>query len=397
MSTPVAKLPELRLLAPGFSTRSEAVREARAAHWCAKTELGLAVLRHAQAGRILRDRRFRQGSFAWPDLIGITGSFAEFWKRSVIAMEGPEHKAQRRIAQEALSPEVIQATIPQFTATAEALIAPLLDGPAFDFVEAFSEPFAGRAITALLGLPDAAAAQLAQDASTLGKAMGPDARRYEAQVNAACDRLLALAGDLIERAAPDGPDFTARALAAMRRHGAEDRQALMNLVVMAIFGGVDTTRAQLAFAVGLFLEHPDQWRALRADPGLVPQAVEEVIRTRPTTTWASRCATEDLELDGVEIAQGTTVHILVHASGTDPAAMAWGGFDITAERRIHFGFGGGAHSCLGQMVARTDMACALRVLAARVGRFEWAGAPKYLPDSGNTSPLSFPVRALAST
>lgn len=393
-------LPELRMTAPGFSTRSEAVRAAREAFWCARTEMGLAVLRHREAGQILRDRRFRQGSFAWPETVGISGSFAAFWRRSVIALEGAPHKALRRVAQEALSAAYITSLQPAFTATAEALLSPLLDGPGFDFVEQFSEPFAGCAITALLGLPDAEAAQLALDASTLGKAMGLDAPRYEAEVNAACDRLMALAERLIDRATPEAGDFTSRALRAMAALGPVDRQALKDLVVISIFGGVDTTRAQLAFAVALFIEHPGQWAALRADPTLVPQAVEEVIRTRPTTTWASRCATEDLEFGGLKIAQGTLVHILVHASGTDPQAdpgvAPWGGFDVTQRRKVHFGFGGGAHSCLGQLVARTDMACALRVLAERVGRFEWAGVPAYLPDSGNTSPASLPVRARAA-
>ena len=178
--------------------------------------------------------------------------------------------------------------------------------------------------------------------------------------------------------------------------GEVDRQALNDLIVISIFGGVDTTRAQLAFAVALFIDHPDQWAALKADPNLVPQAVEEIIRTRPTTTWATRAAIEDVEIDGVTLPKGTIVHVLVHATGTDPTAGPWSGFDITAPRKSHFGFGGGAHHCLGQFVARSDMAAALRVLAEDVDHFEWAGAPDYLPDSGNTSPRALPVRAVSA-
>ena len=423
-------LPFLDLNAPTFSTRSEAVRAARAAHWCARTPYGVAVLRYRQAGKILRDRRFRQGSFAWPKTIGLRGSFADFWSRSIIALEGAPHKALRHVAQSALSEAFILSLCPQFEANAEQLLAPHLEpvlfnqkqgpfkfafeakprgsefefnltkhalaGAGFDFVTGFSEPFAGRAITALLRLPDSEAPTLARDASTLGLAMGLNAKAFEAEVNAACSRLLALADRLIDRAlsGQDQDSFVARALSALCAAGPLDRVALKDLIVISIFGGVDTTRAQLAFAVALFIEHPDQWRMLCDMPDLIPQAVEEVVRTWPTTTWSTRYATEDVEMDGTLLPAGTTVHIFVHASATDPSSAPWQGFDISVKRRAHFGFGGGAHHCLGQFVARTDMACALKVLTRHVTRFEWAGTPEYLPDSGNTSPVSLPIRLI---
>ena len=167
---------------------------------------------------------------------------------------------------------------------------------------------------------------------------------------------------------------------------------MRDLIVIAIFGGVDTTRAQLGFAIGLFIEHPAEWQALRGDPGLIPNAIEEVIRTRPTTTWATRQALEDLEISGTTIRRGEVVHVLVHASGRDPVVMADQRFDIKVPRKIHFGFGGGAHHCLGQFVARTDMAEALAVLAENWRSITWDGSPEWLPDSGNTSPVSLPIR-----
>ena len=158
-------------------------------------------------------------------------------------------------------------------------------------VEGFTEPFAGHAIATLLGLPAGDAAALAHDAACLGLAMGPDARQHEAQVNAACDRLATLAVHLIETPPPDS--FVARLLDGPPL----DRQAMIDLVVIAIFGGVDTTRAQLAFAAHLFVQHPHNGTG-RHHPEAVPAAIEEVIRLRPTTTWATREALEDVTLDG---------------------------------------------------------------------------------------------------
>lgn len=381
-------LPYLDMTAPGFSTRGLGVRAARAAHWCARTPFGLAVLRHRQAGQILRDRRFRQGSHDWPRKMSLRGSFAEFWMRSVISLEGEDHKLQRRAAQAALSEDYILGLCSGFELIAEDLLR--AQPESFDFVDGFSEPFAGRAIALLLGLPQAQAATLAKDASTLGLAMGVDAKQHQVAVNAATDRLMSLSDDLISNGKPG--TFVPRLIEATKAVGAIDQQALRDLIVISIFGGVDTTRAQLAFAVALFADSPQHWTRLRSAPETVPQAVEEVIRTRPTTTWATREACEPVTLDGVEIATGTTVHILVHATGTDPSAGHIAGFDPFAKRKRHFGFGGGAHHCLGQFVARTDMACALRVMLRKVSRIELAGTPHYLPDSGNTSPRTMPVR-----
>ena len=105
-------LPFLDLTAPGFATVSDEVRAARASAWCARTPFGIAVLRHRQAGQILRDRRFRQGSHGWPGIVGLEGAFADFWRRSIISLEGAEHKELRRIAQVALAEAHIQALAP---------------------------------------------------------------------------------------------------------------------------------------------------------------------------------------------------------------------------------------------------------------------------------------------
>lgn len=384
------ELPYLDLTAPDFSTRGPEVQAARAAHWCARTPFGLAVLRHRQAGQILRDRRFRQGSHDWPRKMSLHGSFADFWMRSVISLEGDSHKLQRRAAQAALSEDFVLGLRGGFEEIAKDLLADLPE--TFDFVEQFSEPFAGRAIALLLGLPVERAADLAADASTLGLAMGVDAKRHEGAVNAATGRLMGLADELLLHGAPGS--FVPRLVDAAAALGMTDEQTLRDLIVISIFGGVDTTRAQLAFAIALFAETPHHWTRLRVAPEMIPQAIEEIIRTRPTTTWATREACETVTLNEVAIPSGTTVHILVNASGTDPAAGHVAGFNPFAKRKPHFGFGGGAHHCLGQFVARTDMACALGVLLRGVARFEMAGAPDYLPDSGNTSPRCLPVRMI---
>ncbi len=381
------ELHDLDLADPKFSSRSAAVADARAAAWCARTPYGLAVLRHREAGLLLRDRRLRQGSHAWPALMGLSGPFARFWTASVIGREGPEHKRLRGILQAALAPEHLTALVPDFEDIAETVLDAVDPGAPVEFMAEFAAPFAGQAISVLLGLPRADWTRISGDAARLGLAMGVDAKRHEDEIDAACLRLHALAEELLDGAGTGG------VMARLRTAGAGvSRAELVNLVVMAIFGGVDTTRSQLGLGMTLFADAPVEWRRLRDDPALVPAAVEEMIRARPTTTWATREALETFRFRGVEIVEGATLHILVHASARDPAVAPDPRFDVGARRPMHFGFGGGAHHCLGAHVARTDMAAALRVLTRRIAHPSYAGPPAFLPDSGNTSPTRLPLR-----
>ena len=119
--------------------------------------------------------------------------------------------------------------------------------------------------------------------------------------------------------------------------------------------------------------------------------MEEFIRARPTTTWSTREALEDFTFDGVEIRAGQTVHLLAYASASDPLICGNPGFDILTPRKAHFGFGGGAHHCLGNQVARSDMASAVTAIAGRVAAIWLDGVPDMLPETGNTSPVRLPL------
>ena len=387
-------LPFLDLSDPGFSTRGAAVRAAREASWCAETPYGLAVLRYREVGQILRDRRFRQGSHNWPELMEFKGKFADFWRQSMIGQEGAEHQRLRALAVPALSPEYVTGLVPDFRHIARALCADMRQTDHCDFIAGFCEPFAGQAMTTLLGMAREDWQQVAQDATELGLAMGIGAKRYEARFNAACARLFDLADGLVARVrrGADEESYVARVVAQFDANGDCSHEELLNTIVISIFGGVDTTRALLGLGMSLFVEHPAQWQALRRDASLIPAAVEEFIRARPTATWATREATQDVEIGGCVIEKGTLLHLLVHASARDPEICADARFDITAKRRQHFGFGGGAHHCIGHFVARTDIAAALAELRLTFKTISYDGTPDWLPDSGNTGAVSLPVR-----
>ncbi len=390
-------LPFLDFAVPGFSTRSEEVDKARDENWCARTPYGLAILRHREAGLLLRENRLRQGSYAWPDIHGLEGSFAAFWKRSLIGQEGDIHSRLRTIATGALSAGFVEGLKPQFDKAADQLVRSLAQRRSCELMEDFCTPFAGQAICILLGLPTNDWETIARDATALGLAMGMGCKSHEAEFNAACDRLMALADKLIAIARKNNGNrnYVSRIVAGFAQDTELTEQHLRDLIVISIFGGVDTTQSQLGICAALFADYHDQWQHLRNDHSLAPNAIEDSIRARPTTTWATREAICDFTFQDQQVDKGETLHILVHASARDPKICDDPAFDITAKRKVHFGFGGGAHHCIGHLVARTDMECALLALARHIESLAWDGKPEWLPDSGNTGPTRLPLSIIA--
>lgn len=386
-------VPYFKLSDPNFSIRSEEVREARARSWYARTPYGIAVLRYEDVGRLLRDPRLRQGSHAWPAHNQATGRFADWWLRMLLNRVGEDHARLRRLANPAFSPKLIASLQPIFAELANDIIDKYARRGTCEFMADFSEPYATRVICVLLGLDQSEWRNLADIAGDMGLALGVTFKQDLQKINAATERLFDYAHRVIEerRTRPPGEDFISLLLQANESKDKLSDQELYDMVVLAVFGGIDTTRNQLGLAMSIFIENPDQWALLGERPDLAKNAVEEVMRLRPTTTWVTREALEDLTYNDVFIKQGTTLHLFAESAGTDPAVFS-PGLDITAQRKPHFGFGGGAHHCLGHFIARGDMTEALKLLAQRMRNPRYDGDPLFLPDSGNTGPVRLNVR-----
>lgn len=394
LATRPETLPFLDLKDPTFSMRSQAVADAREASWCARTPYGIGVLRYEEVQKLMRDPRLRQGSYAWPALNDATGKFADWWSRMLLSQEGADHARLRRLANPAFSPKLVTSLQPAFAALANELIDAFAKTGRCEFMADFAEPYATRVICTLLGLPHTEWRELADIAADMGLALGVTFKQDIPTIDAATQRLFDYAERLIaDRRARDlGADFLSLLVKTNRdSQEALSDQELMDMVVLAIFGGIDTTRNQLSLAMDVFLQHPDQWALLAERPELGRAAVEEVMRVRPTVTWVTREAVEDFTYNGLDIAKGTTLHLFSQSACSDPRAFPDAGFDITAERKPHFGFGGGAHHCLGHFIARGDMTEALAILARRMKNPRPGGEARWLPDSGNTGAIVLPI------
>jgi cytochrome P450 len=182
-------------------------------------------------------------------------------------------------------------------------------------------------------------------------------------------RRAAPADDLISDLLAARADGTGQA--GGRLSAAECVQLVANLLA----GGIDTTAGQLAHAVRLFAEHPDQWALLADDPGLVARAVDEVLRFEPVTPFTARICLEQVEYRDVIFPAGTIVAVCAERAnrqGEDGES-----FDITAPRDTRLlTFGAGTHYCLGANLARAELEEALAFLAPRTRGLALDGPPQ---------------------
>lgn len=395
ITTAFADAPYLDVADPAFSIRSQAVKDARSLSWFARTPYGIAVLRYDEVQKMLRHPKLRQGSHLWPQHNGVTtGKFATWWCNMLLCVEGDTHARLRRMANPAFSPKLIADLQPKFQVLANRLIDQFHARGSCDFIAEFTEPYATGVICDLLGLPFEKWRELADIAADMGLALGVTFKQDLPKIEAAIAKLFAYAEELVaDRRANPSPDFIGLLVKAHADNPDQlSEQEMLDMIVLAIFGGIDTTRNQIGLAMDMFVQNPDQWALLGERPDLAKAAVEEVMRTRPTTTWVTRAATEDFEFQGLQIAEGTTLHLWGQAAATDPAAMEdAGSFDITAARKPHFGFGGGTHHCLGHFIARGDMTAALALMAQRMKNPRFNGTVEWLPDSGNTGAVRMPI------
>jgi cytochrome P450 len=210
---------------------------------------------------------------------------------------------------------------------------------------------------------------------------GPSLMSERSRIEQACAQFYVWAGQLLEhRRSTPGDDLISTLIAARYEGDRLSDDELVNLVLNVLVGGVDTTQSQLAHAIRLFAEHPDQWALLAERPELVGQAVEEVLRFEPITPFTARITTEDVEYRDVTFPEGTVVMVGACAANRAPDVIdAPDTFDMRADRGAHkpLTFGAGVHYCLGANLARAELQEGLAFLAQRMPGLRLDGEPVY--------------------
>ena len=238
-------------------------------------------------------------------------------------------------------------------------------GQPADLVAGFSLPLPAQVICEMLGVPAADTGQFHAWSDTI---MG-DWQRDSDEIMTALAELYGYFGALIEIKRARPADDLMSALIAARDE--DDRLSEQELTVMCctlLIGGHETTANQINLSLLLLLDHPGEVAKLRADPGLIPAAVEELLRcSRLGGLPPARVTTEDVQIGGVVIPAGEQVMPLYGTANRDPSVFTDPDrFDVTRDAASHLAFGAGVHHCLGAQLARVELQEAFRGLIGRL-------------------------------
>ncbi|MFI2190527.1 cytochrome P450 [Streptomyces sioyaensis] len=266
-----------------------------------------------------------------------------------IAMDPPDHTRLRRRLTGAFTVKRMKTLEERIIAITERQLDELARlTPPVDLVKEFALPVPSLVICELLGVPYA-------DRDTFqvnsAKFMLKDVTLDEKM--AAYGALTTYLAELVtrKRAAP-GEDI----LSDLARHDDLTIEELTGAAFLLLLAGHETTANMLALGTFALLEHPEQLAELRADPDLLPDAVEELMRYLSVVDILYRYATEDIELGGETIREGSTVVVSMLAANHDPQRFENPDtLDIHRKARGHLSFGHGIHQCLGQQLARIEM------------------------------------------
>lgn len=313
----------------------------------------------------------------------------------IAMMDDPRHDDIRRLLAPSVTGHVVAALRDDLRRMADGLVAPLVGAGPVNAVDALSHPFAVRAMSVLLGVPEADWSRLEEWArhslGFLDRRTGePDAR--SAEVFAAMREYFA--GLLAAKRAAPGQDLgSVLAVGELPadRPPLSDAEREVNANVLMVTG-LEQPRNTIAGAVRAFAEHPDQWRLLREDRSLMPSAIEEVLRWNPPNPYNRRTATRDVVLGGTVIRAGEKVTLWWPSANRDEAVFADPDvFDIRRDPNPHLSFGHGAHHCLGDEVGTLEIRLALEALLDRVAEIRPTGPVTWGASNKHTIPLDVPV------
>ncbi len=351
--------------------------------WLATSPLATFVLDREAVHWLLRNRSMTFPNERLTELFAIhSGPLREEIDRNILHIDGELHSRLRHLVNPAFTPRAADRWRPRM----REILASLPLTESLDFVEVVAKPYPAQMITTFMGADAADAPRVAEWSNLIQRQFDAQTLMTErAAVERACAEFYAWAGELMPRWRET---IDASAL---------DDTELVNLVLNVFIGGVDTTQSQLAHAVRLFAEHPDQWEIVRAQPDLIPRAVDEILRFEPITPFTARIALEDVAFRDVTFPEGTIVMACIYTANRDGVDDP-DRFDVTADRgKVKpLTFGGGIHWCLGSNLARAELEEALAFLAERVRAFELDGEPEYDTISGVYGLRRLPVRLIAA-
>ena len=371
------------------------IAQARRQSPIAQGPYGPEVLSYELVRAVLRDPRF-----AMPRGIGLvvqgidSGPVWDRVCRLLISLDGAEHHRLRRLVARAFTPRAAARMRNACTKVITELVDRYAVEGHCDLVTDIARPYPVPIICELLGAPRQDWLLFSTWAADISKAFGANVAAEEDAIVRAWQQLENYVEELIARRR----DCLAEDLISELIRAEEDGDRLthdemVNLVAILLNAGTDTTRNQLAAAVQVLCEHPDQWVKLAAHPELAAQAVEELIRHTPIVVGAVRLATQDIDLGGLLVPAGTVVVANTASGNRDETVYdSPDRLDITrAAPPPMLSLGGGVHYCLGAHLAKVELAEALRVITQRLTNPRRVGPAPWKAPTELSGPISLPM------
>jgi cytochrome P450 len=344
-----------------------------------RAPMGFWVLtRYDDCVAVLRDARFGREEFQQMLAAVYGGEEGDRLPRSMLFRDPPDHTRLRALVSKAFTPRVIEQMRDHIQEIVDRLLGRALGQGGMDVIEELAYPLPVTVICEMLGVPVADHASIRGWSSDIARSLdaiglpsdqaivdrGRVARR------ALADYFRAL---VPERRARPQADLLSGLLAAEEQGDKLTEPEVIAMCLLLFIAGHETTVNLIGNGLLALLRHPDQLATVQADPGLVPNAIEELLRYDSPVQRTARMPTTSVEVAGHRIDKGTMVVTALGAANRDPAQFADPDrLDVTRRDVRHISFGFGIHFCLGAPLARVEGQIALGTLLRRVPRLTLA-------------------------
>lgn len=360
----------------------------------------LSVFRYDDVQRALSDYEAFSSQRRRPD--GSVASDTSALGTSLISSDPPRHRQLRNLVTQAFTPRGVARLAPRITTIIGELLDQVIptatgDGR-MDFIEDFAYPLPVIVIAELLGIPAAERAQFKRWSDAIVSAPSSNPAAPDSQLNfmdAQREMALYFSRLMAERRTEPRDDLISHLITAEIDGQRLTEIELIGFCVLLLVAGNETTTNLLGNAILCFDEQPGAYERLRAQPNLIPSAIEEVLRYRSPVQSMFRTATGETDLGGIRTRAGQPVVAWIGSANRDEAQFPNAHvFDIERTPNRHLAFGHGIHFCLGAPLARLEAKLALEALT---GRFRTVHRVPDAPLSWMESTIVYGVKALPIT